>query len=76
MLRKSFVSVIIRFRVKAPENTFRFEMMHRTPRNPTTVNRVRQPAAFGHFLRLRRQEKKKQPDKPLKNSCFCFIIEH
>jgi hypothetical protein len=50
MLRKSFVSVIIRFRVKEPENPFRFEMMHRTPRNPTTVNRVRQPAAFGHFL--------------------------
>jgi hypothetical protein len=45
MLRKSFVSVIIRFRVKARENPFRIEMMHRTPGNPTTVNRVQQPAA-------------------------------
>jgi hypothetical protein len=45
MLRKSFVSVIIRLRVKARENTFRFEMMYRTRENPTTVNRVRQPAA-------------------------------
>jgi len=45
MLRKSFVSVIIRFLVKARENPFRFEMMHRTPGNPTTVNRVQQPAA-------------------------------
>jgi len=33
------------FRVKARENPFRFEMMHRTPGNPTTVNGVRQPAA-------------------------------
>jgi hypothetical protein len=39
MLRKPFVSVIIRFRVKARENPFRFEMLHRTPGNPTTVNR-------------------------------------
>jgi hypothetical protein len=46
MLRKSFVSVIIRFRVKARENPFRFEMMHRTPGNPTTVNRMQQPAAM------------------------------
>jgi hypothetical protein len=45
MLRSSFVSVFIRLRVKARENPFRFEMMHRTPGNPTTVNRVRQPAA-------------------------------
>jgi hypothetical protein len=33
------------FRVKARENPFRFEMLHRTTGNPTTVNRVRQPAA-------------------------------
>jgi hypothetical protein len=45
MLRKSFVSVFIHLRVMARENPFRFEMMHRTPGNPTTVNRVRQPAA-------------------------------
>jgi hypothetical protein len=48
MLRKPFVSVIIRFRVKARESSFRFEMMHRTPGNPTTVNRVQQPAAPCH----------------------------
>jgi hypothetical protein len=39
------VSVFIRLLVKARENLFRFEMLHRTPGNPTTVNRVRQPAA-------------------------------
>jgi hypothetical protein len=48
MLRSSFVSVIIRFRVKARENPFRFEMMYRTRENPTTVNRVQQPAAPWH----------------------------
>jgi hypothetical protein len=41
MLRKSFVLVIIRFRVKARENPFRFEMIHRTPGNPTTVNTIK-----------------------------------
>jgi hypothetical protein len=46
MLRKSFVLVFIRLRVKARENPFRFEMMHRTRENPTTVNRVQQPAAL------------------------------
>jgi hypothetical protein len=46
MLRSSFVSVIIRFRVKARENPFRFEMMYRTRENPTTVNREQQPAAL------------------------------
>jgi hypothetical protein len=45
MLRKPFVLVFIRLRVMARENPVRFEMMHRTPGNPTTVNRVRQPAA-------------------------------
>jgi hypothetical protein len=45
MLRKSFVSVFIRLRVKARENPFRFEMMHRTPGNPTTVNREHQHGA-------------------------------
>ena len=55
MLRKSFVSVIIRLRVKARENTFRFEMMYRTRENPTTLNRVRQPAA----------KVKKEPDTEL-----------
>jgi hypothetical protein len=45
MLRKPFVSVFIRLLVKARENPFRFEMLHRTPGNPTTVNRVQQPAA-------------------------------
>jgi len=45
MLRSSVVSVLIRFRVKARENPFRFEMLYRTPGNPTTVNRVQQPAA-------------------------------
>ena len=37
MLRKSFVSVIIRLRVKARENPFRFEMMYRTQENPTNA---------------------------------------
>jgi hypothetical protein len=41
MLRKSFVLVINRFRVKARENPFRFEMMHRTPGYPTTVNTIK-----------------------------------
>jgi hypothetical protein len=45
MLRSSVVLVFIRFRVRARQNPFRFEMLHRTPGNPTTVNRVRQPAA-------------------------------
>jgi hypothetical protein len=45
MLRKPFVLVLIRFRVKARENPFRFEMMYRTRENLTTVNRVQQPAA-------------------------------
>jgi hypothetical protein len=45
MLRNSVVLLFIRLRVKARENPFRFEMLHRTPGNPTTVNRVRQPAA-------------------------------
>jgi hypothetical protein len=39
MLRSSFVSVFIRLRVKARDNPFRFEMMYRTPGNPTIVNR-------------------------------------
>ena len=38
MLRKPFVSVFIRLRVKARENPFRFEMMYRSRENPTTVN--------------------------------------
>jgi hypothetical protein len=46
MLRKSFVLVIIRFRVKARGNTFRFEMMDRTPGNPTTVNKLGVPPPF------------------------------
>jgi hypothetical protein len=33
------------FLVMARENPFRFEMMYRTRENPTTVNRVQQPAA-------------------------------
>ena len=45
MLRKPFVSVFIRLRMKARENPFRFEMMYRTRENPTIVNRERQPAA-------------------------------
>jgi hypothetical protein len=45
MLRSSFVSVFIRLRVKARENSFRFEMMYRTPGNPTTVNREHQHGA-------------------------------
>jgi hypothetical protein len=45
MLRNSVVLLFIRLRVKARENPFRFEMPHRTPWNPTTVNRVRQPGA-------------------------------
>jgi hypothetical protein len=40
-----FVLVFIRLLVKARHNPFRFEMMHRTSGNPTTVNRVQQPAA-------------------------------
>ena len=35
------------FLVKARQNPFRFEMMHRTPGNPTTVNRVQQPHGMG-----------------------------
>jgi hypothetical protein len=46
MLRSSVVSDFIRLRVKARENPFRFEMLHRTSGNPTTVNRVQQPAAI------------------------------
>jgi hypothetical protein len=34
MLRKSFVLVFIRLLVKARQNPFRFEMLHRTPGNP------------------------------------------
>jgi hypothetical protein len=45
MLRKSLVLVFVRLRVRARENPFRFEIMHRTPGNPTTVSRVQQPAA-------------------------------
>ena len=42
--------------MKARENPFRFEMLHRTPGNPTTVNRVRQPAAvIGKFTVSYRQ---------------------
>ena len=55
MLLSSVVSVFIRLGVKARENPFRFEMMHRTRENPTTVNRVRQPAA----------KVKKEPDTEL-----------
>jgi hypothetical protein len=55
MLRKPFVLVFIRLRVMARENPVRFEMVHRTPGNPTTVNRVRQPAAKKKDLK----EKKK-----------------
>ena len=45
ILRSSVVSVFIRLRVMARENPFRFEMMHRTPGNPTTVNREHQHGA-------------------------------
>jgi hypothetical protein len=55
MLRSSVVSVFIHCRVKARKNTSRFEMMHRTRENPTTVNGVRQPAA----------KVKKEPDTEL-----------
>jgi len=55
MLRSSVVSVFIHCRVVARENPFRFEMMHRTREKPTTVNRVRQPAA----------KVKKEPDTEL-----------
>ncbi len=46
MLRKPFMLVFIRFRVKARAAPFRFEMMHRTPDNTTTVNR--DPQHGGH----------------------------
>ena len=55
MLRSSVVSVFIHCRVVARKNPFRFEMMHRTREKPTTVNRVRQPAA----------KVKKEPDTEL-----------
>jgi hypothetical protein len=50
MLRNSFVSVFIHCRVVARMNPFRFEMMHRTPGNPTTVNREHQHGAKWKFL--------------------------